>query len=189
MKNICVFVSGNGTNCENLIRYFAKSEEARVRLVVSNKPDAFALERARRLNVPTATLSRNELNDAEKTLDLLRSHNTDLIVLAGFLLLVPKYLIEAYPQRIVNLHPALLPAYGGHGMYGHHVHESVKAAGEKETGITVHYVDEHFDHGKIIAQYRTAISPEDSVANIEAKIHQLEQAYLPKAVESVIRSL
>lgn len=189
MKNICVFVSGNGTNCENIIRYFAESEDARVRLVVSNKPDAFALERARRLNVPTVTLNRNELNDAEKTLDLLRSYDIDLIVLAGFLLLVPKYLIEAYPQRIVNLHPALLPAYGGRGMYGHHVHEAVKAAGERETGITVHYVDEHFDHGKIIAQYRTSLLPEDSVEDIEVKIHKLEQAYLPKAVESVIRSL
>ena len=189
MTNLCIFVSGNGTNCENLIRHFAESEEARVRLVVSNKPDAFALERARRLNVPTAVVSRTELNDSAKTLAMLREYDIDLIVLAGFLLLVPEYLVEAFPRRIVNLHPALLPAYGGKGMYGHHVHEAVKAAGERETGITVHYVDEHFDHGEIIAQHRVALTPQDSVEDIEKKIHNLEQTYLPSAVERAIRSL
>ena len=189
MTNVAIFVSGSGTNCENIIRYFKDSAQVKIRLVVSNKADAYALVRAQNQGVPTAVITKQDFNDREKMTSLLKEYDIQFIVLAGFLLIVPNFLIEAYDRRMINIHPALLPKYGGKGMYGHHVHESVKAAGEKETGITVHYVDEHFDHGKIIAQYRTAISPEDRVANIEAKIHQLEQAYLPKAVESVIRSL
>ena len=183
--NIAIFVSGNGTNCENLIRYFSDSERIACALVVSNKADAFGLVRAERLGVPTAVAPKAVLNDAAVMLPLLRQHAIDYIVLAGFLPLIPDYLIEVYPRRIVNIHPALLPKYGGKGMWGHHVHEAVKAAGETETGMTVHYVTPVCDSGEIIAQYRVALSPDDTVDDIAAKEHQLEMTYYPKVVEKL----
>ena len=134
-------------------------------------------------------LPKADFNDAPTTLDLLRRYEVDFIVLAGFLLLVPQYLIDAFPRKIINLHPALLPKYGGKGMYGHHVHEAVKAAGEKETGITIHYIDKDFDRGEIIAQFRTALSPSDSVEDIEAKIHELEQAHFPEVIARAVSTL
>lgn len=185
--NIAIFVSGGGTNCENLIRYFADSESVSCALVVSNKADALALERARRLSVPTAVAPKAQLNDPEVMLPLLRDYHIDFIVLAGFLPLVPDFLIDAFPRRIVNLHPALLPKYGGKGMWGHHVHEAVKAAGETETGMTVHWVTPVCDGGEIIAQYRCALSPADSVDDIAEKEHQLEMQYFPKVVEQVLK--
>ena len=185
--NIAIFVSGGGTNCENLIRYFADSESVSCALVVSNKADALALERARRLSVPTAVAPKAQLNDPEVMLPLLRNYHIDFIVLAGFLPLVPDFLIDAFPRRIVNLHPALLPKYGGKGMWGHHVHEAVKAAGETETGMTVHWVTPVCDGGEIIAQYRCALSPADSVDDIAEKEHQLEMQYFPKVVEQVLK--
>ena len=185
--NIAIFVSGGGTNCENLIRYFADSESVSCALVVSNKADALALERARRLSVPTAVAPKAQLNDPEVMLPLLRDYHIDFIVLAGFLPLVPDFLIDAFPRRIVNLHPALLPKYGGKGMWGHHVHEAVKAAGETETGMTVHWVTPVCDGGEIIAQYRCALSPDDSVDDIAEKEHQLEMQYFPKVVEQVLK--
>ena len=185
--NIAIFVSGSGTNCENLIRYFADSESVSCALVVSNKADALALERARRLSVPTAVAPKAQLNDPEVMLPLLRDYHIDFIVLAGFLPLVPDFLIDAFPRRIVNLHPALLPKYGGKGMWGHHVHEAVKAAGETETGMTVHWVTPVCDGGEIIAQYRCALSPADSVDDIAEKEHQLEMQYFPKVVEQVLK--
>ena len=185
--NIAIFVSGGGTNCENLIRYFADSESVSSALVVSNKADALALERARRLSVPTAVAPKAQLNDPEVMLPLLRDYHIDFIVLAGFLPLVPDFLIDAFPRRIVNLHPALLPKYGGKGMWGHHVHEAVKAAGETETGMTVHWVTPVCDGGEIIAQYRCALSPDDSVDDIAEKEHQLEMQYFPKVVEQVLK--
>ena len=186
--NIAIFVSGGGTNCENLIRYFADSERVSCALVVSNKADALALERARRLSVPTAVAPKAQLNDPEVMLPLLRDYHIDFIVLAGFLPLVPDFLIDAFPRRIVNLHPALLPKYGGKGMWGHHVHEAVKAAGETETGMTVHYVTPVCDAGEIIAQYRVALSPDDTADDIADKEHQLEMKYFPEVVEKVIRA-
>lgn len=185
--NIAIFVSGGGTNCENLIRYFADSESVSCALVVSNKADVLALERARRLSVPTAVAPKAQLNDPEVMLPLLRDYHIDFIVLAGFLPLVPDFLIDAFPRRIVNLHPALLPKYGGKGMWGHHVHEAVKAAGETETGMTVHWVTPVCDGGEIIAQYRCALSPDDSVDDIAEKEHQLEMQYFPKVVEQVLK--
>jgi phosphoribosylglycinamide formyltransferase-1 len=154
--------------------------------VVSNKADALALERARRLSVPTAVAPKAQLNDPEVMLPLLRDYHIDFIVLAGFLPLVPDFLIDAFPRRIVNLHPALLPKYGGKGMWGHHVHEAVKAAGETETGMTVHWVTPVCDGGEIIAQYRCALSPADSVDDIAEKEHQLEMKYYPSVVEQVV---
>ena len=185
--NIAIFVSGGGTNCENLIRYFADSESVSCALVVSNKADALALERAQRLSVPTAVAPKTQLNDPEVMLPLLRDYHIDFIVLAGFLPLVPDFLIDAFPRRIVNLHPALLPKYGGKGMWGHHVHEAVKAAGETETGMTVHWVTPVCDGGEIIAQYRCALSPDDSVDDIAEKEHQLEMQYFPKVVDQVLK--
>ena len=186
MINIAIFVSGSGTNCENLIRYFKDSERVNCALVVSNKPDALALERAKRLDVPTAVATKPELNDEQVMMPLLQQYDIRFIVLAGFLPLVPNFLVEAFPRRIVNIHPALLPKYGGKGMWGHHVHEAVKAAGETETGMTVHYVTPVCDSGEIIAQYRVALSPDDTADDIARKEHQLEMEHFPRIVEQVI---
>ena len=186
---IAIFVSGGGTNCENLIRYFRDSDFVKCALVVSNKPDAYALVRAERLGVPTAVITKQQLNSPDETMPLLRDYGIDFIVLAGFLPLVPDYLIEAFPRRIVNLHPALLPKFGGKGMWGHHVHEAVKAAGETETGMTVHYVTPVCDGGEIIAQFRTSLSPDDTVDDIAEKEHHLEMAHFPHVVEQVLREV
>ena len=186
--NIAIFVSGSGSNCENLIRYFEGSERVATPLVVSNKADAYALVRAYKLGVPAAVVSKAELNDPEVMLPLLDKYDIHFIVLAGFLPLIPDFLIAAYPRKIVNLHPALLPKYGGKGMWGHHVHEAVKAAGETETGMTVHYVTPVCDAGEIIAQYKVALSPEDTIDDIAAKEHELEMRYFPEIVEKIIFS-
>ena len=186
MLHIAIFVSGGGTNCENLIRYFEGSDAVKCALVVSNKPDAYALVRAARLGVPTAVVPKAQLGNADEVLPLLREYGIGFIVLAGFLPLIPSYLIDAFPRKIINLHPALLPKFGGKGMWGHHVHEAVKAAGETETGMTVHYVTPVCDGGEIIAQYRTAISPSDTVDDIAEKEHQLEMEHFPKVVEAVL---
>ena len=186
--NIAIFVSGGGTNCENLIRYFDGSDTVCCALVVSNKAEALALERAQRLGVPTAVTPKAQLNDPEVMLPLLREYHIDFIVLAGFLPLVPNFLLDAFPRRIINLHPALLPKYGGKGMWGHHVHEAVKAAGETETGMTVHWVTPVCDAGEIIAQFRVSLSPDDTVEDIAEKEHQLEMKYFPKVVEDIIKS-
>ena len=185
--NIAIFVSGNGSNCENLIRYFDNNEFVNCALVVSNKPDAYALVRAEHMGVPTAVAPKVQLNDAGVMMPLLRRYDIHFIVLAGFLPLIPEFLIDAYPRRIINVHPALLPKYGGKGMWGHHVHEAVKAAKETETGMTVHYVTPVCDSGEIIAQYRTPLSPDDTADDIAAKEHELEMKYFPKVVEEVIR--
>ena len=187
--NIAIFVSGSGTNCENLIRYFEHSEMVKCALVVSNKPDAYALVRAERLGVPTAVISKAQLYNPGETLPLLESYGIEFIVLAGFLPLVPDFLIEAFPRKIINLHPALLPKFGGKGMWGHHVHEAVKAAGETETGMTVHYVTPVCDSGEIIAQFRTSISPDDTADDIAEKEHQLEMEHFPQVVEKVLTDL
>ena len=188
MINLAIFVSGSGTNCENLIKYFSGSNNVNCALVVSNKPDAYALVRAEQLGVPTAVAPKPQLNDADFMMPLLNEHHVDFIVLAGFLPLVPDFLIEAFPRRIINIHPALLPKYGGKGMWGHHVHEAVKAAGETETGMTVHYVTPVCDAGEIIAQYKVSLSPDDTVDDIAAKEHELEMRYFPEIVEKTIFS-
>ena len=191
MLKIAVFISGSGSNCEQLIRHFntnleGKEKGAQVALVVSNRPDAYGLVRAERLGVPTVVVRKAELAQPEVVLPLLQQYGIQFIVLAGFLPLVPDYLIEAFPRRIINLHPALLPKFGGKGMWGHHVHEAVKAAGERETGMTVHYVTPVCDGGEIIAQFRVALSPDDSVDDIAEKEHQLEMQYYPTVVEQVV---
>ncbi|MBQ9641204.1 MAG: phosphoribosylglycinamide formyltransferase [Bacteroidaceae bacterium] len=185
--NIAIFVSGSGTNCENLIRHFQGSTTIHSALVVSNRPDAYALVRAEKLNVPTAIITKTQLADPANVLPILRQHDIQFIVLAGFLPLIPDYLIEAFPRRIINLHPALLPKFGGKGMWGHHVHEAVKAAGETETGMTVHYVSPVCDGGEIIAQFRTPLTPTDSAEDIAEKEHLLEMQHFPAVVEQVLK--
>ena len=184
--NIAIFASGGGTNCENIIRYFKDSAEVCTALVVSNKADAPVLRKALKLGVPVQIVTKAELNDETVMMPLLQQYAIDFIVLAGFLPLIPDFLVEAYPRRIVNIHPSLLPKFGGKGMWGHHVHEAVKAAGETETGMTVHWVTPVCDGGEIIAQYRTPLLPTDSVDDIAEKEHELEMTYFPKVVEQVI---
>ena len=184
--NLAIFVSGSGTNCENIIRYFSGSDSVSVALVVSNRPDAYALVRAEKLGVPTAVVPKAQLNDPEVMLPLMRRYDIGFIVLAGFLPLVPDFLIDAFPRRIVNIHPALLPKYGGKGMWGHHVHEAVKAAGETETGITIHYMTPVCDSGEIIAQFRTALFPEDTPETIADKVHALEMRHFPEVLADLI---
>lgn len=186
MTNIAIFVSGSGSNCENIIKYFENSDNVKCALVVSNKAEAYALVRAEKYGVPTAVMPKADLNDPDKMMPLLSRYDINFVVLAGFLPLVPNFIIDAFPRRIINIHPALLPKYGGKGMWGHHVHEAVKAAGEKETGMTVHYVTPVCDSGEIIAQYKVAISPDDSVDDIAAKEHELEMKYYPAIIENII---
>lgn len=186
MKRLAIFVSGSGTNCENIIRHFAQSQEIETALVVSNRPDAYALVRASNLGVQNIVIDKPHFNDETYLLPLLEQYHIDYIILAGFLLMVPAFLIRKYDHRIINIHPALLPKYGGKGMYGHHVHQAVKAAGEAETGITIHYVNEVCDGGDIIRQFRVALTPSDTVEDIEAKIHVLEQAHFPEVLEEVL---
>ena len=189
MTNIAIFVSGSGTNCENIIRHFTDSKDVKIALVLSNRSDAYALVRAEKYNIPAVVLPKTDFYKEEQLLGLMQTYAIDFIVLAGFLLMIPDFLIHAYNRRMVNLHPALLPKFGGKGMYGHHVHEAVKAAGETETGMTVHWVSSICDGGEIIAQYRTLINPEDTPDDIAAKEHILEQKYFPKVIEQVLQSL
>ena len=186
MINIAIFVSGGGTNCESLMRHFEHSDKYKVALVVSNKPDAYALVRAKNHNVPSVVVTKAQLNDPKYFLPLMTQYGIRFIVLAGFLPIVPDYLIDAYPHRMVNLHPALLPKYGGKGMWGHHVHEAVKAAGETETGMSVHYVSSVCDGGEIIVRHSCQILPTDTADDIAEKEHALEMEYFAKDVENVL---
>ena len=188
-KNIAIFVSGSGSNCENIIKYFSGDERVNIALVLSNRADAYALKRAEKYNIPTCIMGKADFNNEEKIMPLLAQYDIDFIVLAGWLPLIPDFLIDAYPHRIINIHPALLPKYGGKGMWGHHVHEAVKAAGETETGMTVHWVTPVCDAGEIIAQYKVAISPNDTADDIAEKEHQLEMKYFPKVVEEILKTL
>lgn len=186
MINLAIFVSGGGSNCENIIRYFKDSDKVNVALVVANKTGIPALEKAERLGVPTRVLPKADLNREDVALPLMKEYSIDFIVLAGFLLVIPDFLIREYDRRIINLHPALLPKFGGMGMYGHRVHEAVKAAGETETGMTVHWVSGKVDGGEIIAQFRTPISPDDTPDDIAAKEHALEMEHFPQVIEDVL---
>ncbi len=187
MVNIAIFVSGSGSNCENIIRYFETNEQVNIALVISNRADAYALKRAKNLNVPSLVLPKVEFNNKEKVLKLMADHHIDFVVLAGFLLMIPNWFITAYQHRMINLHPALLPKFGGIGMYGHHVHEAVRNANETETGMTVHWVSNICDGGKIIAQFRTPITPEDTPEDIAAKEHILEMEHFPQVIEMVLK--
>ena len=187
MVNIAIFVSGSGSNCENIIRYFQTNGQVNIALVVSNRADAYALTRAKNLNVPSVVLPKADFNNEEKVLKLMADHRIDFIVLAGFLLMIPDWLIAAYQRRMINLHPALLPKFGGIGMYGHHVHEAVRKANETETGMTVHWVSNVCDGGEIIAQFRAPITPDDTPDDIADKEHILEMEHFPQIIEAVLK--
>ncbi|MDE6048747.1 MAG: phosphoribosylglycinamide formyltransferase [Paramuribaculum sp.] len=190
MKKIAIFASGNGSNAENIIRYFRDNPNAaEVVLVVCNKPDAAVVKRAENLGVPVKIISKADFQNQDIVLELLKEAKIDIIILAGFLLMVPQYLTEHYKDRIINIHPSLLPAYGGKGMYGRHVHEAVVAAGETETGITIHLVTDKCDEGAILFQVKTGISPEDTPQSVEAKIHRLEKEHFPRLIELFIHDL
>lgn len=188
MINIAIFASGSGTNAEEIIRYFALSEKYKVALVFSNRPNAGVLERAKRLGVPFEVLEKKDLT-GPALMTLMKRYEIDFIVLAGFLCMVPDELTEVYPKRIVNIHPALLPKFGGKGMYGAHVHEAVVAAGEKETGITIHYINERYDEGEIIFQKSCPVSPEDTPEMVATKVHALEYACYPVVIEQLLEAL
>lgn len=182
---LAVFASGEGTNLENIIRHFASLPAIEVALVVSNRPQSKALERARRHGIPCKVVSRTEFAEDKATVTALL-HDIDYIILAGFLLRIPTYLIAEFPQRIINIHPSLLPKYGGKGMYGRHVHEAVCAAGEKESGITIHFVTEGIDEGEPIAQFSTPLTPgSETPDTIAEKIHRLEQAHFPDIIATI----
>ncbi len=185
--NIAIFVSGSGSNCENIIQYFQNNKQANIALVVSNRSDAYALVRAQRLNVPTKVLPKAEFNNQEMVMKLMADYRIDFIVLAGFLLMIPDWLISAYQHRMINLHPALLPKFGGIGMYGHYVHEAIRKANETETGMTVHWVSPVCDGGEIIAQFRTPITPDDTPDDIAAKEHVLEMKHFPQVIEAILK--
>lgn len=185
--NIAIFVSGSGSNCENIIQYFQNNKQANIALVVSNRSDAYALVRAQRLNVPTKVLPKADFNNQEMVMKLMVDYRIDFIVLAGFLLMIPNWLISAYQHRMINLHPALLPKFGGIGMYGHYVHEAVRKANETETGMTVHWVSPVCDSGEIIAQFRTPITPDDTPDDIAAKEHVLEMKHFPQVIEAILK--
>ena len=185
-KNIVILASGSGTNTENIIRYFQSSDVARVVLVVSNKADAYVLERAKRLQVPSLVIPRDKFLESGYVCSVLQEYHADLVVLAGFLLRIPDDMLAAYPQRIVNIHPSLLPKYGGKGMYGDKVHQAVVAAGEKESGITVQYVNENYDEGDYIFQARCPVVPGDSPETLAERVHQLEYRHYPEVVEKLL---
>lgn len=189
MKNIAIFASGSGTNAQAIIDYFETTKTARVGIVLSNRRGAFVLERAAKHNIPTLCFNREMLyNETQTILDTLRSYDVDLIILAGFMMLVPVDIIRAYENRILNIHPALLPKYGGRGMYGDFVHEAVVAAGERESGITIHYVNDHYDKGDVIFQARCAVESTDTAQDVAAKVHRLEHAHFPRVIEQIILS-
>lgn len=188
---IAIFASGNGTNAENIIRYFQSHGEygMEVALVVANNPEAYVLQRARSLNVPAKTVPAKGFRDPEVILPLLDEFGVSAVVLAGFLLMVPEFIIDRYQNRILNIHPSLLPKFGGKGMYGHHVHEAVVAAGEKETGITIHRVTADCDKGEIVFQTTVDLTPDDTPQTIEAKIHVLEQRHFPEVIAKTFCNL
>lgn len=181
MKRIAILASGNGTNAERIMHHVKGVEEVEVCLVLSNRADAPVLEKARAHGIASASFTKDELTNGQ-VLDLLRKANADVLVLAGFLLLVPKSIISAYPDRIINIHPALLPKHGGKGMYGMHVHRAVRASGDNTTGITIHLVNEQFDEGRVLFQASCAVLPEDTPADIAHRVQQLEHLHFAEVV-------
>jgi phosphoribosylglycinamide formyltransferase 1 len=186
VKKLAIFASGTGTNAENLIKYFSTRNSGKVVLVLSNKPYAPVLERATKLGVDSVIFDRDQFYNSDRVLKILLENDIDFIVLAGFLWLIPANITAAFPGRILNIHPALLPSFGGKGMYGDRVHAAVIGAGEKESGITVHYVNEVYDSGSIIFQTKCQVLPDDDIHTLAARVHELEYRYFPTVVEEVI---
>ena len=186
MKHIVLFASGSGSNAENIIRYFEGHPSIVVSCVFTDRKDAYVLDRCNNLGVPAFYFNRHSFRETGALLKVLQSLNPDLIVLAGFLKKIPPEMVAAFPDSIINIHPALLPKYGGKGMYGHHVHEAVKANREKESGITIHYVNEHYDEGAIIEQQKVSIAPEDTASDIGRKVQELEHLDFPRVIEKLL---
>ncbi|HEA20045.1 MAG TPA: phosphoribosylglycinamide formyltransferase [Pricia antarctica] len=185
-KKIILLASGSGSNVENIARYFQDRPEVSISAVLSNKKDARVLDRCDTLSVNGLFFNKTSFYNTDCILDILKALNPDLIVLAGFLWKIPEKIILAFPNRIINIHPALLPKYGGKGMYGNKVHQAVKANGDAETGITIHYVNENYDEGAIIHQAKIEISADDDAAQIAEKIHVLEHEHFPKVIEKLL---
>ncbi|WP_047444683.1 phosphoribosylglycinamide formyltransferase [Alistipes sp. ZOR0009] len=189
MKRIAVFASGSGSNTENIVKFFRNNDLARVTIILSNKKDAYVLERAQQLGVPSISFNREDFYNSNKIVRTLEEQGIDMVVLAGFLWLVPQSLIDKYDGRIVNIHPALLPKYGGKGMFGMNVHNAVVAEKETETGITIHYVNGRYDEGNVIFQAKVSVNPSDTPEMVADKVHHLEYEHFPKIVEKLIATL
>lgn len=187
MRNIAIFASGSGTNAENIANYFKDSSSVKIALIVSNKKDAFVHERAKKMGIESVTFSKTDFETTDKVLDILKEKNIDFIVLAGFLLKVPDNLLEAFPNNIINIHPALLPKFGGKGMYGDAVHKAVVEARETESGITIHYVNENYDEGAIIFQAKCEVLPKDTYEDVAKKVHTLEYTHFPIVIERLLK--
>ena len=189
MKELAIFASGNGSNAQRIAEHFKSHPVIKVSLILSNKPDAYVLQRATELNIPSVTFNREEFYQTDKVLDILVKNNIDFLVLAGFLWLVPHNILRAYPGRIINIHPALLPKYGGKGMYGSRVHQAVVDNREKETGISIHWVNEHYDEGEIIFQAKVEVEAADTPDSIAGKVHALEYEHFPVIIEKEVSKL
>jgi phosphoribosylglycinamide formyltransferase 1 len=189
MKKIAVFASGSGSNAQKIIEYFQEKPLAKVEIILSNNKNAFVLERAKKFGIETFTFDREQFYHSSEVLDLIRNRQIDLIVLAGFLWLVPGNLLQNYPNRIINIHPALLPKFGGKGMYGMKVHEAVVANREPYSGITIHYINERYDEGDVIFQAKCKVEPTDDAEAVAQKVHALEYEYFPKEIEKVLEKL
>jgi len=186
MKNIAIFASGSGTNAENIIKYFSENDKIKVAVVLSNNKNVGVHARVNKLGIPSFVFTRDEFVEGSPILAKLEEYNIDLIVLAGFMNKISDSLLKAYPEKIINIHPALLPKHGGRGMYGMHVHEAVVAAGEKESGITIHYIDSQYDHGKIIFQAKCPVLPTDTPEDVATKVHALEYAHYPHVIKDLL---
>ncbi|HHU97217.1 MAG TPA: phosphoribosylglycinamide formyltransferase [Petrimonas sp.] len=186
MINLAIFASGNGSNAENITRYFSGNRRIRVVLILSNRKEAFVHTRAQALGIPSRSFCKVEFEGGGPVLDALQAYSVDFIILAGFLLKVSPPILEAYPDRILNIHPALLPKHGGKGMYGDRVHRAVVDAGDTESGITIHYVNEHYDEGAILFQARCQVLPTDSADDVAQKVHELEYLHFPKVIEAAV---
>jgi phosphoribosylglycinamide formyltransferase-1 len=189
MKNIAIFASGSGTNAENLIRFFRTSPVGQVRIVLSNRTDAGVIERAQSFDIESFVFNREQFYNSQEVLKHLIECRIDFIVLAGFLWLVPENLLKHFRNKIVNIHPALLPRYGGKGMYGRHVHQAVIDAGDSESGITIHHVNQEYDAGDIIFQARCPLDPGETPESLAQKVHELEYKYFPEVVEGLLKKL
>jgi phosphoribosylglycinamide formyltransferase-1 len=188
-KRIAIFASGSGSNAQKIMEYFKKSNDTEVAIVLTNNPDAYVLQRADNFEIPSHVFDRKEFRETDDVVQLLKNLQIDLIVLAGFLWLVPENLLKAFPNKIINIHPSLLPKYGGKGMYGDKVHLAVLENKELESGITIHFVNEHFDEGEVIQQARFKIEATDDLEMIKFKGQQLEHQYFPKVIEGLIKKM
>ena len=185
-KKIAILASGSGTNAENIIQYFAGHPEIRIQMILSNKKDAYVLTRAENNNIPTLVFDRPDFYETGSVLDKLKSEEIDFIILAGFLWLIPLDIIRTFPDKIVNIHPALLPKYGGKGMYGSHVHKAVIENKEKESGISIHFVNEKYDEGAIIFQAKCEVLPDDTPDSLAERIHKLEYKHYPEVIKDLL---